>query len=192
MSSDSKTIDAINNDLRMLSALRAYQKIDTKSNIIYNDNIITTIRRSLNTFLGVNGSSRNDLLIYVENTFTRAFEMAKKYIHSGNEVDRNICNGMIANVNETLSSLETNVLSTYSTDKHFTVKLMGLISKMRDNLKSLQNKEFRTSILLSTPQVNVDILIVNPADITVIPQSPELSAAASSSVAIYKIETAEI
>lgn len=174
MSSDSKTINAVNIDLRMLATLRAYQKIDTKNNIIYNDSVMTTIRRTFNTLIGINGSSRNDLLIYIENTLSRAFEMARKYIHSPNEVDRSICANMIINVNETLSSLETNVLSTYSTDTHFTVKLTSLISNMRNNLASLQNKEFHSSILLSHP-------------IDTVPSSPEYSGASGA-----KMEIAEL
>ncbi len=147
---DLHRIKHINEKLKIIASIGSQQKINTRNNEIYNNTIISSVSRTINTLIGYKGSSREDLYIMLDEVFREAFSLIKKYKDHRNQVDISIINGLISNVIAARNNMTTEIKATYSTDKQFIARLETLAQILDIQIDSISNGDIENSELLQS------------------------------------------
>jgi hypothetical protein len=106
--------------LKFIGKIQIGDKVNLKSMYIQPDGLITQLLRSLNQ------DNRSKTLIFLQDTFTKTFEILKLYEHSTKSAEQIMCANIISDLKLSKSGL-CNLKETYADDIKFVCDLDTLL-----------------------------------------------------------------
>lgn len=106
--------------LKFIGKIQIGDKVNLKSMYIQPDGLITQLLRSLNQ------DNRSKTLIFLQDTFTKTFEILKLYEHSTKSAEQIMCSNIISDLKLSKSGL-CNLKETYADDIKFVCDLDTLL-----------------------------------------------------------------
>ena len=126
--------------LKFIGKIQIGDKVNLKSMYIQPDGLITQLLRSLNQ------DNRSKTLIFLQDTFTKTFEILKLYEHSTKSAEQIMCSNIISDLKLSKSGL-CNLKETYADDIKFVCDLDTLLQTIDAKLDG----GFETEVLLPPP-----------------------------------------